>query len=210
MIDLTTALQRLPLIAVLRGIPVNDTAAIGQVLIDSGFSCIEVPLNSPNPWKSIAILAKQFANHALIGAGTVCQVSDVKKVADAGGRIIIMPHADTAIIKEAVRLQLFCIPGFATPTEAFAAIAAGADALKLFPAEANPPSVLKALKAVLPPHCPILPVGSITPEKMSAYYEAGAAGFGLGGALYRPHDSAEKVLMAAQSFVAAAKKENKI
>ncbi|OGO94459.1 MAG: 2-dehydro-3-deoxy-6-phosphogalactonate aldolase [Coxiella sp. RIFCSPHIGHO2_12_FULL_42_15] len=205
MIELTTLLKRLPLIAVLRGIPVQDAETIGSILIDTGFLCLEIPFNSPDPLKSIATLVKKFSNRALIGAGTILNVQDVKKVADVGGRLIITPHTNVEIIQEAKRLQLLCIPGFSTPTEAFTAIAAGADALKLFPAEANPPAVLKSLMAVLPPGHPIFPVGSITPEKMLDYYHAGAAGFCLGGALYRPNDSAEKVLKAAQQFVAVAK-----
>jgi len=203
MIDLKTALARCPLVAILRGVKPDEVAPIAAALIDAGFSIIEVPLNSPDPYASIGRLAHQFGDLALIGAGTVLTPTQVNDVNAAGGRLIVMPHADTEVIKAAKAARMISLPGFATPTEAFAAIHAGADGLKLFPAEAAPPAILKAMKAVLPPDMPILPVGGITPERMDAYFQVGAAGFGLGSALYKPGDTAEQVAAAAKKFIAA-------
>lgn len=198
MIDLA-----LPLVAILRGLPPADAESIGEALVTAGFDCIEVPLNSPDPLLSIERLAKRFGSNALIGAGTVMSPADVDRVADAGGRLIVMPHGDTAVIAAAKARGLACLPGFLTPTEAFAALGAGADGLKLFPAEAAPPAVLKALRAVLPKTVPVYPVGGITPDRMADYRAAGASGFGLGSALYKPGDSAGAVAAAAKCFVDA-------
>lgn len=203
MIDLKTALARCPLVAILRGIKPDEVASVAAALIDAGFAMIEVPLNSPDPFASIARLAHQFGDLALIGAGTVMTPTQVNDVNAAGGRLIVMPHADTEVIRAAKAARMVALPGFATPTEAFAAIQAGADGLKLFPAEASPPAVLKAMKAVLPPDMPILPVGGITPDRMAPYHQAGAAGFGLGSALYKPGDTAKDVAIAASKFIAA-------
>jgi 2-dehydro-3-deoxyphosphogalactonate aldolase len=151
MSELTRWLQRCPLVAILRGVRPEEVEAIGGVLVEAGFAIIEVPLNSPEPMASIAALAKRFGDRALIGAGTVTKDHQVHEVASSGGRLIVMPHGDPVIIRWAKAAGLIALPGFATPTEAFAALAAGADGLKLFPAEANPPTVLKAMKAVLRP-----------------------------------------------------------
>lgn len=196
------ALQQLPLVAILRGLTPEEAPAIGQALVDSGFALIEVPLNSPRPLESIAALAAQHPDH-LIGAGTVLSAAQVREVHAAGGRIIISPHFDPAVVNEAMRLGLACVPGVATPSEAFAALAAGAHALKLFPAELITPTVLKAMRAVLPADVPLLPVGGITPDNMGGYLNAGANGFGLGSALYKPGQSAQEVSTAAQRFVQA-------
>ncbi len=196
------ALQQLPLVAILRGLTPQEAPAIGQALVDSGFALIEVPLNSPRPLDSIAALAAQHPDH-LIGAGTVLSALQVREVHAAGGRIVISPHFDPAVVHEAVRLGLACMPGVATPSEAFAALAAGAHALKLFPAELINPTVLKALRAVLPKDVALMPVGGITPDNMAAYLSAGANGFGLGSALYKPGSSALQVREAAQRFVQA-------
>jgi len=196
------ALQQLPLVAILRGLTPEEAPAIGQALVDSGFALIEVPLNSPQPFESIAAMAAQHPNH-LIGAGTVLSAAQVREVHAAGGRIIISPHFDPAVVHEAMRLGLACVPGVATPSEAFAALNAGAHALKLFPAELITPTVLKAMRAVLPADVPLLPVGSITPDNMGGYLNAGANGFGLGSALYKPGQSAQEVSTAAQRFVKA-------
>ena len=196
------ALDQLPLVAILRGLTPEEAPAIGQALVDSGFALIEVPLNSPRPLESIAALAAQHPNH-LIGAGTVLTSAQVREVQAAGGRIIISPHFDPVVVHEALRLGLVCVPGVATPSEAFAALHAGAHALKLFPAEMITPSVLKALRAVLPSSTALLPVGGITPDNMAAYLSAGAKGFGLGSALYKPGQSAQEVGAAAQRFVRA-------
>lgn len=201
MTDLATWLDRCPLVAILRGVRPDEVEAIGAALVEVGFSIIEVPLNSPQPLASIAQLARRFGTQALIGAGTVTADYQVAEISAAGGRLVVMPHGDPAVIRAAKTAGLFCLPGFATPTEAFAATAAGADALKLFPAEANPPGVLKSMKAVLPPAIPVLPVGGITPEKMAAYFDAGAAGFGLGSALYKPGMEAGEVERRGADFV---------
>lgn len=193
-------LRRWPLVAILRGIRPGEAEDIGMVLVETGFCIIEVPLNSPEPYASIVRLSKRFGHRALVGAGTVTDWEQVPKVADAGGRIIVMPHADERIVEAARRRGLFVVPGFATPTEAFRMISAGADAIKLFPAEANPPKVLKALRAVIPKEVPVLPVGGITPTNMKDYWEAGADGFGLGSALYKPGMAAAQVAQSAADF----------
>jgi 2-dehydro-3-deoxyphosphogalactonate aldolase len=193
-------LRRWPLIAILRGLKPAEAVDIGMMLVETGFCIIEVPLNSPEPYASIVRLSKRFGRDVLVGAGTVLDWEQVPKVADAGGRVIVMPHADERIIEAAKRRNLYVIPGFATPTEAFRMINAGADALKLFPAEANPPRVLKALRAVLPKEMPVLPVGGITPENMKDYWDAGADGFGLGSALYKAGDEPARVAQSAADF----------
>ena len=193
-------LKRWPLVAILRGIKPGDALDIGTTLVDTGFCIIEVPLNSPEPFASIIRLSKRFGDKILIGAGTVTDWEQVAKVADAGGRIIVMPHADARIVEAARRRNLFVVPGFATATEGFRMIEAGADGIKLFPAEANPPKVLKALRAVLPKNVPVLPVGGITPNNMKDYWEAGADGFGLGSALYKPGDTVARVAQVAADF----------
>jgi 2-dehydro-3-deoxyphosphogalactonate aldolase len=201
--DLETALKSCPLAAILRGLRPAEAVEIGRALIDAGFSIIEVPLNSPDPLASIAALAETFGDRALIGAGTVTEPRAVADVAAAGGRLIVMPHGDASVIAEAKASGLACMPGVATPTEAFAALRAGADALKLFPAEAMPPPVVRAMLAVLPKGTRVFPVGGVTPGTMAAYLEAGAAGFGLGSALYRPGDPAARVGERAREFRAA-------
>ncbi|HST95475.1 MAG TPA: 2-dehydro-3-deoxy-6-phosphogalactonate aldolase, partial [Microvirga sp.] len=179
-------LTDLPLIAILRGLKPENAEATGQALIEAGFRIIEVPLNSPDPFRSIAILARAMPKDVLVGAGTVLEPDLVNGVLDAGGKLIVMPHADTEVIRRAKELRLVCTPGVATPTEAFAALRAGADAIKIFPAEAVPPAVVKAWRAVLPKDAIVLPVGGIRPDTMKAYVEAGADGFGLGSALFTP------------------------
>lgn len=203
MIDLDSALSECPLVAILRGITPAECEAVGSALVETGFSIIEVPLNSPDPFNSIRFLASRFGHRALIGAGTVLSPAAVDQVAEAGGRLIVMPHGDPSVIAAAKERGLACIPGVATPTEAFAALAAGADALKLFPAEAISPSVVKALRAVLPASVRLLPVGGIGAQNMAAYLEAGAIGFGIGSTLYKPGKSAEQVREDAQALVEA-------
>lgn len=196
-------LRALPLVAILRGLEPGEAVAIGQVLVEAGFRAIEVPLNSPQPLRSIAALASAFGERVLVGAGTVLDPADVGGVAAAGGRLIVMPHADRAVIRAAKALGLWCIPGVATPTEAFGALAAGADALKMFPAEALPPPVVKAWRAVLPQAVWLLPVGGITPERMAPYVAAGADGFGLGSALYQRGRTPVETAARAAAFAAA-------
>lgn len=202
-IDLRQALAELPLVAILRGLAPENALPVGQVLIDAGFRIIEVPLNSPRPFESIGLLAKALGPRALVGAGTVLRTEDVVRVRDAGGGLIVMPHGDTAIIGEAKRLGMICVPGVATPTEAFAALGAGADGLKMFPAETMPPAVVKAWRAVFPPETLLLPVGGIAPERMAGYLAAGASGCGLGSALFAPDLTPAEVRERAQAFVGA-------
>ncbi len=203
---LREGLREVPLIAILRGIRPQECAAVCEALIEAGFSVIEVPLNSPEPFTSIEIAARTFGDRALVGAGTVLRGEEVTRVRDVGGQLIVMPHADQAIIAEAKRLGLACTPGVATPTEGFAALAAGADGLKLVPAEMLGPPVLKAMRAVFPLDTLFIPVGGITPENLSAYWAAGASGFGIGSALYRPNLTLEQVRENAQRFARAARK----
>jgi 2-dehydro-3-deoxyphosphogalactonate aldolase len=201
--SLASCLQRLPLIAILRGLRPEEAESIGSALVESGLAILEVPLNSPHPMHSIERLQRAFGERALVGAGTVLGTRAVGEVADAGGRLIVMPHGDPEIIRAAKERGLYCVPGVATPTEAFAALAAGADALKMFPAEALPPAVLRAWRAVLPEGTALIPVGSITPERIAPYKAAGAAGFGVGSPLFKPGDAAESVRGRALVFRAA-------
>ena len=196
-------LRRWPLVAILRGIKPAEAVDVGSMLVEVGFTIIEVPLNSPEPYASIVRLVKRLGDKALVGAGTVTDWEQVTKVADAGGKIIVMPHADERVVEAARRRGVFVVPGFATPTEAFRMIDAGADAIKLFPAEANPPKVLRALRAILPKELPILPVGGITSQNMNEYWLAGAAGFGLGSALFKPGMSIEQIQQSAADFRSA-------
>jgi 2-dehydro-3-deoxyphosphogalactonate aldolase len=193
-------LKRWPLVAILRGIKPAEALDIGGVLVETGFCIIEVPLNSPEPFASIMRLSKRLGDKILVGAGTVTDWEQVPKVADAGGRIVVMPHADERIVEAARRRKLYVVPGFATATEALRMIDAGADGIKLFPAEANPPKVLKALRAVLPREVPVLPVGGITPANLKEYWDVGADGFGLGSALYKPGDTPAEVAQSAADF----------
>jgi 2-dehydro-3-deoxyphosphogalactonate aldolase len=201
--SLHVALAACPLVAILRGVRPEEVESIGAALVDAGIRIIEVPLNSPAPLDSIARLARRCGDAALIGAGTVLQVEQVAEVAEAGGRLIVSPNAEPEVIAESVARGMVAIPGFLTPTEAFAAIAAGAHALKLFPAEAASPAVLKAQRAVLPGATPVLVVGGVMADTMRPWIEAGADGFGLGSALYRAGQSATEVAAQARRFVEA-------
>jgi 2-dehydro-3-deoxyphosphogalactonate aldolase len=203
MTTLADWLQRSPLVAILRGVKPTEVLAIGQALVDAGIRIIEVPLNSPQPEVSIAALAQTYGERVLVGAGTVLDQASVDRVARAGGKLIVMPHADPVVVRAARQAGLIAIPGFATPTEAFAALAAGADGLKLFPAEAFQPSILKAFAAVLPKGVKMLPVGGMDATTIPAWRAAGAAGFGIGSAIYRPGDTAEVVAAKALGLLAA-------
>jgi 2-dehydro-3-deoxyphosphogalactonate aldolase len=197
------AFARCPLVAILRGIQPDEADAIGDALVAAGFTIIEVPLNSPRPLDSIERLARHLAGQAVIGAGTVLRAEDVEAVRDAGGTLIIAPNTDVRVIAAAVESGLVAMPGILTPSEAFTALEAGASALKLFPAEAASPDVLRAMQAVLPVDARVLPVGGIKPSSLAGWRAAGAAGFGLGSALYKPGDSAAGVAEQAQAFIAA-------
>lgn len=201
--DFTHAFDRFPLVAILRGITPDEVEAVGDVLVAAGFTLIEVPLNSPDPLVSIERLARHLEGVAMVGAGTVLSTDQVSAVADAGGRMIVSPNTNPDVIAASVSAGLASLPGCWTATEAFAALHAGAHALKFFPAEAMSPGVVKALAAVLPPAVPKLVVGGITPETMQPWVAAGAAGFGLGSALYRPGDTAEQVGVNARAFATA-------
>ena len=196
-------LARCPLVAILRGVRPHEAVAVGEALERQGIAIVEVPLNSPQPLESIALLAAAFGERLLIGAGTVMTPAQVAEIAAAGGRLIVTPHADAGIVRAAKQHGLLAVPGFFTPAEAFAMLAAGADGLKLFPAEAASPAMLRALRAVLPVGTMVLPVGGIDGSNMVAWREAGAAGFGIGSAIYRPGDSPETVGAKAHALVAA-------
>jgi 2-dehydro-3-deoxyphosphogalactonate aldolase len=196
-------LDRLPLVAILRGVKPDEVVPIGAALATAGFAIIEVPLNSPDPIESIRRLAAALGQDILVGAGTVTEPERVAEIGAAGGRLVVMPHSDPAVVRTAKAAGMVCTPGVATPTEGYAALHNGADALKLFPAEAIPPSVLKAWLSVFPKGTAFLPVGGITPETMADYVAAGAAGFGLGSALYKPGLDAREVGVRAAAFVEA-------
>ena len=201
--DVKTWLAECPLVAILRGLPPTDAEAVGSALVDAGLRIIEVPLNSPDPFRSIELLARRFGDIALIGAGTVMTEADVARVATAGGRLIVTPHADPALARAAKAAGLFAIPGFFTPAEAFALLAAGADALKLFPAEAGSPAMLKALRAVLPAGTPLIPVGGVDAATIPGWQAAGAAGYGIGSAIYKPGDDPATVTAKAAALLLA-------
>ena len=203
MTSLAPYLDRLPLVAILRGVTPAEVVGIGRALVGAGFSIIEVPLNSPEPIESIRRLASDLGPDTLVGAGTVTTPAEVEAVVAAGGRIIVMPHADVAVIRAAKAAGAACTPGICTPTEGFAALAAGADALKLFPAEIITPAVLRAMKPIFPRGTRFLPVGGVTPDTMAPFIAAGAAGFGLGSALYKPGMSAADVAVTAKAFADA-------
>lgn len=196
------ALAASPLVAILRGLRPDEARAIGEALVTSGWKLIEVPLNSPDPLRSIAELARAFPD-VLVGAGTVLQPEQVREVHAAGGQLVVAPNFNAEVVREAVRLGMACLPGILTATEAFAALAAGASGLKLFPSEMIPPAAVKALRAVLPPEALLLPVGGVGAGNMAAYRAAGVNGFGIGSALYKPGMAAPEVKRNALDFMAA-------
>ncbi|MBN2971335.1 2-dehydro-3-deoxy-6-phosphogalactonate aldolase [Roseomonas aeriglobus] len=201
--DFVQAFARCPLVAILRGITPDEVDAVGDVLVEAGFSLIEVPLNSPDPLVSIERMAKRLDGRALVGAGTVLTPAQVTDVAGAGGRIIVSPNTDRHVIAATVEQGLASLPGCFTPTDAFAALKAGAHALKFFPAEVLGPAGVKAIGAVLPKDVLRLAVGGVTPATLPAWRAAGIDGFGLGSALYSVGKSAADVATAARAFVAA-------
>ena len=199
---LRTYLDQCPLVAIIRGVTPDEAEAIGDAIFEGGIRIIEVPLNSPDPLKSIERLAKRFGERTLVGAGTGLKPDDVARVRDSGGRIIVSPDTNTEVIAAAAAAGLVASPGYFTPSEAFAAIRAGATALKLFPAEGASPSVLKAHLAVLPREVPLMIVGGIKPDTMGPWLDAGATGFGLGSGLYKPGQSAAETLDRTRAYVA--------
>lgn len=196
-------LAQTPIIAILRGVQPHEAEDIGAALIAEGVRIIEVPLNSPSPFDSITRLQKRFGAEALIGAGTVLNVGQVEACRAAGARIIVSPNTDPDVIAATRRMGMASAPGCATPSEAFNALNAGADAIKLFPGEMISPAIVKAMRAVLPSDTPVLIVGGVGPKTMASYRAAGVNGFGVGGSLYRPGDSARDVARKARALVAA-------
>lgn len=199
--ELRRRLGQCPLVAIIRGVKPDEAEEIGQAIYDAGIRMIEVPLNSPDPLASIGRLSRRLGDQALVGAGTVLDPADVARVADAGGQLIVSPNSHAPVIEAAAKAGMVSLPGYFTPSEAFEALRAGATGLKLFPAEAASPSVLKAQRAVLPKGVPLLVVGGITPDNMQPYLDAGADGFGLGGGLYRPGQSPDEVGRQARAYV---------
>jgi 2-dehydro-3-deoxyphosphogalactonate aldolase len=202
-VELKSWLDRCPLVAILRGVRPDEAEGITEALAAEGIAIVEVPFNSPQPLDSIARLARRFGDRLLVGAGTLTRPAEVAQVAAAGGRLAVTPHADPAIVRAAKPAGLITIPGFLTPAEAFALLAAGADALKLFPAEAASPAVLRALRAVLPHGTMLLPVGGIDASNMGPWRDAGAAGFGIGSSIYKPGDTPDVVASKARKLIAA-------
>ena len=202
----TTILDRLdalPLVAILRGLTPDEAVGVGEALLDAGFTCLEVPLNSPHPLESIRLLREVLGDRALVGAGTVLTPQAVREVVAANGQLIISPNADADVIRETVAAGALSMPGVFTATEAFAALKAGAQVLKLFPSEVAGPSGLKALRAVLPAAQRLYAVGGVTPETLGTWRAAGASGFGIGGALFKPGMTAGEVGARARAFVEA-------
>ena len=195
-------LDECPLVAIIRGVTPGEAEAIGEAIHEAGIRIIEVPLNSPDPLQSIELLAKRFGEDMLVGAGTVLEPGDVGRVWDAGGRLIVSPETNVEVIAATAAIDLVSSPGYFTPSEAFAALRAGATALKLFPAEAASPAMLKAQLAVIPKDLPVFVVGGVKPDSMRPWLEAGATGFGLGGGLYRTGQSAAETLDKARAYVA--------
>ena len=198
-------MDSLPLVAILRGLKPEEALAVGQALVNAGFHILEVPLNSPDPLRSLQILSAAFPN-ALLGAGTVTTAQQVRDIKAAGGQLIISPHLNDIVVCEAVNLGLVSLPGVATPSEAFRALALGAHGLKLFPAEMISPVVVKSMRAVLPKEVKLIPVGGIGIHNMADYRKCGASGFGIGSALFAPGKSAEAVGISAAAFVQAWRK----
>ena len=200
---MTLSLAPTALIAILRGVEPAEAEAVAAVIVEAGFGAIEVPLNSPDPLASIGRISRRWGDRVLVGAGTVLTPREVDAVGAAGAALVVAPNADAAVIERAVTVGLAVLPGVATMTEAFQALRAGASGLKLFPGEAIPPEVVRAWRSVLPKETPLFPVGGVTPERIGPYRRAGASGFGIGSALYKPGASVKEVARAAQAFVKA-------
>jgi 2-dehydro-3-deoxyphosphogalactonate aldolase len=199
----TVTLAPTPLVAILRGVTPDEADSIAAAIVEAGFGAIEVPLNSPDPLARVKLIARLFGDKVPVGAGTVLEAREVDEVAQAGAKLVVAPNFDHAVIERAVKLGLLAVPGVATPTEAFAALKAGASGLKLFPAESIGPEVVRAWRSVLPKETQLFPVGGVTPDRIGPYRRAGASGFGVGSALYKPGASVGEVARAAQAFVRA-------
>jgi 2-dehydro-3-deoxyphosphogalactonate aldolase len=204
-VDMKAWMERCPVIAILRGIKPVEVESIGHALEDAGVRIVEVPFNSPDPLQSIATLSRVFGDRMLVGAGTLTDPKQVAQVIDAGGRLIVTPHAEISVVSAAKKAGLFAVPGFFNPTEAFALLKAGADAIKLFPAEVLGPPMLKALKAVLPKDTLVVPVGGISDNSIPSWIAAGANGFGAGSSIYTPGDDAKAVMQKAKRLLDALK-----
>ena len=201
---LDDALLKMPLIAILRGMAPPEAGDMGKALVDAGFTIMEVPLNSPDPFASIATLQEAYGDTAIVGAGTVLHAEDVARVADAGGRIVVSPNFDADVVRATKRCGLISVPGVLTPTEAFQALDAGADALKLFPGDLLTPKVVGAMRAVLPPEVAVVVTGGVSVDNAAAWLAGGATGLGIGSALYRKGKTAEEVAADARRFSEAA------
>ena len=195
-------LDQMPLVAILRGVTPDEVVAVGSSLIEAGISIIEVPLNSPEPYDSIKLLATEFGDEALIGAGTVLTAEQAQRVIAAGGKLVVSPNMNPAVIRTTKTLGGLSAPGCLTPTEAFTALDAGADAIKIFPAEMASPKVIKAMRAVLPPDAKLIIVGGVNADNMQDFLAAGANGFGIGSALFKPGRSESEIRTAADGQVA--------
>ena len=202
-LDFETAFSQCPLVAILRGLKPEEAIAIGTVLVDAGFTLIEVPLNSPDPLSSIRIMQERFGGRAMIGAGTVLSPDHAEAVAGGGGQFVVSPNVDVPTIRKTRSLGMESLPGYFTMSEAFAALDAGATALKLFPADGAPPAMLKAQRAVMPKGVRVLAVGGITQHNMAEWLAAGADGFGLGSVLYKPGKTADAVAADARALLDA-------
>lgn len=192
-----------PLVAILRGLAPEEAPHVGQMLFDCGFRLLEVPLNRPGALDAISALQKIAPADALVGGGTVLTIEDVNAICEAGGQLIVSPNCEPEVIRHAVQQGMLVLPGVATPSEAFRALAAGAQGLKLFPAEMITPPIVKALRSILPADACLLPVGGINPNNMAPYIEAGANGFGIGGQLYKPGIEPAVLKRAAEAFMNA-------
>jgi len=202
---LREALARMPVLAVLRGMPPEEAEAVGEALAAAEIPVMEVPLNSPDPFRSIRIQADRFADRAIVGAGTVLKPEDVARVADAGGTIVVSPNLDEEVVRATKRCGLLSVPGVFTPSEAFRALDAGADALKLFPGDGMSPKVVKALRAVLPKETMLVVTGGVDADNMGEWLKAGSTGVGIGSALYRPGKAIDAVAADARRFADAAR-----
>lgn len=203
--DVESYFSQSPLIAILRGVRPDEILEYAKVIVDSGWRCIEVPLNSPSPLESIKILRDHFGDRILSGAGTVLTAEAVRSVIGAGGRLIVAPNTNPEVIAESIKNNAVIMPGFLSATEAFHAYEQGARYLKLFPADAMGPAYIKAIQSVLPTDAKIIPVGGVFPETLPDFRQAGSAAFGIGSQLYKPGMPVADVRARAESFITACK-----